>query len=45
MAARAWARRRQPFPEVNRKQAWTIPSATILPNPNGTAPGWLVFPA
>ena len=37
-----WARRRQPFPEVNRKQAWTIPSATILPNPNGTAPGWLV---
>jgi competence/damage-inducible protein CinA-like protein len=37
-----WARRHQPFPEVNRKQAWTIPSATILPNPNGTAPGWLV---
>jgi nicotinamide-nucleotide amidase len=37
-----WARRHQPFPEVNRKQAWTIPSATILANPNGTAPGWLV---
>ena len=37
-----WARRRQPFPEVNRKQAWTIPSASILPNPNGTAPGWWV---
>ncbi|HEY4189804.1 MAG TPA: molybdopterin-binding protein [Candidatus Limnocylindrales bacterium] len=37
-----WARRRQPFPEVNRKQAWTIPSAAILANPNGTAPGWLI---
>lgn len=28
--------------EQNRKQAWRVPSATILPNPNGTAPGWLV---
>lgn len=37
-----WARRGQPFPEVNTKQAWRIPSATVLPNPNGTAPGWLV---
>jgi len=37
-----WARRRQPFPEVNAKQAWRIPSATLLPNPNGTAPGWYV---
>jgi nicotinamide-nucleotide amidase len=37
-----WARRRQPFPEVNVKQAWVIPSATVLPNPNGTAPGWWV---
>jgi len=37
-----WARRRQPFPEVNAKQAWRIPSATMLPNPNGTAPGWWV---
>lgn len=37
-----WARRRQPFPAANVKQAWTIPSATILPNPNGTAPGWWV---
>jgi nicotinamide-nucleotide amidase len=27
---------------MNLKQAWRIPSATILPNPNGTAPGWLV---
>lgn len=40
-----WARRRQPFPELNRKQAWTIPSASILPNPNGTAPGWWVVRA
>jgi nicotinamide-nucleotide amidase len=37
-----WARRRMPFPESNRKQAWLIPSAVALPNPNGTAPGWLV---
>jgi nicotinamide-nucleotide amidase len=37
-----WARRRLPFPEVNLKQAWLIPSATALSNPNGTAPGWLV---
>ena len=37
-----WRRRGLPFPEVNIKQAWRIPSATILDNPNGTAPGWLV---
>ncbi len=37
-----WSRRGMPFPEVNLKQAWRIPSATILLNPNGTAPGWLV---
>jgi nicotinamide-nucleotide amidase len=37
-----WARRGQPFPSVNIKQAWVIPSATSLPNPNGTAPGWWV---
>lgn len=37
-----WARRKLPFPETNRKQAWLIPSAVALPNPNGTAPGWLV---
>ncbi len=37
-----WARRGQPFPSVNVKQAWVIPSATPLPNPNGTAPGWWV---
>ena len=37
-----WARRGHPFPSVNVKQAWVIPSATSLPNPNGTAPGWWV---
>jgi competence/damage-inducible protein CinA-like protein len=37
-----WARRGIPFPESNLKQAWLIPSATALANPNGTAPGWLV---
>lgn len=37
-----WSRRGMPFPELNLKQAWLIPSATALPNPNGTAPGWLV---
>ena len=31
-----------PFPELNLKQAWLIPSADALPNPNGTAPGWFV---
>jgi nicotinamide-nucleotide amidase len=37
-----WARRDIPFPELNLKQAWLIPSAEPLPNPNGTAPGWFV---
>lgn len=37
-----WRRRNLPFPELNRKQAWLIPSAEALPNPNGTAPGWFV---
>jgi len=37
-----WARRELPFPELNLKQAWRIPSAESLPNPNGTAPGWYV---
>lgn len=36
-AARGWA-----MPEANRKQAMKIPSATWLPNPRGTAPGWWV---
>jgi nicotinamide-nucleotide amidase len=38
---RSWfAGRGMPMPERNRKQAWLIPSARALPNPNGTAPGW-----
>jgi nicotinamide-nucleotide amidase len=37
-----WARRDMPFPELNLKQAWLIPSARALPNPHGTAPGWFV---
>jgi nicotinamide-nucleotide amidase len=30
------------MPERNLKQAWLIPSARAIPNPNGTAPGWWV---
>ncbi|HEX8730744.1 MAG TPA: competence/damage-inducible protein A [Ktedonobacterales bacterium] len=30
------------MPERNLKQAWLIPSASALPNPHGTAPGWWV---
>ncbi len=37
-----WTRRGIPMPELNLKQAWRIPSATTLPNANGTAPGWWV---
>ena len=37
-----WSRRGMPFPEMNLKQAWLLPSASPLPNPNGTAPGWWV---
>ncbi len=37
-----WRRRGIPFPEINLKQAWLIPSSVALPNPNGTAPGWFV---
>ena len=37
-----WARRNIPFPELNLKQAWRIPSAEPMANPNGTAPGWFV---
>jgi nicotinamide-nucleotide amidase len=38
---RTWfASRNVPMPERNRKQAWLIPSAHAIPNPNGTAPGW-----
>lgn len=40
---RAWfARRTGEFPERNLKQAMTIPSCRVLPNPRGTAPGWWV---
>ena len=37
-----WDRRGLPFPEMNLKQAWLIPAASALPNPNGTAPGWWI---
>ncbi|HKY50835.1 MAG TPA: CinA family nicotinamide mononucleotide deamidase-related protein, partial [Candidatus Limnocylindria bacterium] len=38
---RAWfAARGVAMPDRNRKQAWLIPSARAIPNPNGTAPGW-----
>lgn len=37
-----FARRGIALPEVNLKQAWLIPSATSIPNHNGTAPGWWV---
>jgi nicotinamide-nucleotide amidase len=37
-----WDRRGLPFLEINLKQAWRIPSAQALLNPNGTAPGWWV---
>lgn len=30
------------MPERNLKQAWLIPAAEALDNPNGTAPGWFV---
>ncbi|HVA87016.1 MAG TPA: molybdopterin-binding protein [Candidatus Saccharimonadales bacterium] len=37
-----WTRRGIAFPTMNLKQAWLIPSATAIPNENGTAPGWWV---
>ena len=40
---RAWfGSRGVAMPARNRKQAWLLPSARPLPNPLGTAPGWLV---
>jgi nicotinamide-nucleotide amidase len=39
---RFFASRGIPMPTRNAKQAWLIPSAEALPNPVGTAPGWLV---
>ena len=37
-----WHRRGMTMPDMNLKQAWLIPSATPIPNPNGTAPGWWI---
>jgi nicotinamide-nucleotide amidase len=37
-----FTRRGLVMPERNLKQAWLIPSARPIPNPNGTAPGWWV---
>lgn len=37
-----FASRQIDMPARNAKQAWIIPSAEILPNPIGTAPGWFV---
>ncbi len=34
--------RGMPMPETNIKQATLIPSARVIPNPMGTAPGWWV---
>src|SRR5207245_3405696 len=37
-----FARRRMTMPEINRRQAMVPRGATLLENPNGTAPGlWL----
>ena len=41
IAAR-FARRGLKMPDVNRRQAQVIEGATVLPNPNGTAPGQYV---
>ncbi|MEO8208472.1 MAG: molybdopterin-binding protein, partial [Chloroflexota bacterium] len=35
-------RRGLSFPEVNLKQAWVTPSTTVIPNANGSAPGWWI---
>lgn len=35
-----FSRRGFPMPESNIKQATLIPSAQVIPNPRGTAPGW-----
>ena len=37
-----FARRGLEMPETNVKQATLIPSAEVIPNPSGTAPGWWV---
>lgn len=35
-------RRRRVMPKANRRQAFVIRGAAVLPNPNGTAPGQLI---
>ena len=40
--ARFFQGRSAPMPEANLRQAAVIESATTLPNPRGTAPGWWV---
>ena len=37
-----WEGRGLPFSTINLKQAWRIPSASVIANANGTAPGWWV---
>ena len=39
---RLFERRGVQMAAANSKQAWLIPGAAALPNPNGTAPGWWV---
>ena len=39
---RTFKARNQFMPDTNLKQASLIPSASAIPNPNGTAPGWFV---
>lgn len=39
---RLFERRGVAMAAANSKQAWLIPGAAALPNPNGTAPGWWV---
>jgi len=40
-----FANRNKPMPEQNRKQALCLQGGSILPNPNGTAPGQYVVSA
>ncbi len=41
VVAKFFRSRSIPMPEQNSKQAWLIASAHALPNPMGTAPGWI----
>lgn len=37
-----FAKFRRTVPEINKRQAWLVEGAVMLPNPNGTAPGqWI----